>query len=194
MEWQSEGHVCQDCLSRARHERLVAHLGAQRGRLDEVDAEVVRRISERESVVESEDHEDDPTLGGKVADAVARFGGSWFFVIGFIVIMGVWTLGNAAMLHNHGFDPYPFILLNLVLSCMAALQAPVIMMSQNRAEHRDRRRARNDYRINLKAEIEVAALHEKVDHLVQVQYEELIERQETALDLLEQLMATRRAH
>ncbi len=193
VEWQPDSRICQDCLARARQERLVARLSAQRGHLDEVDADLVRRISERESVVESEDHDASPSLGGTVADAVARWGGSWTFVVTFLVLIAVWSTSNALLLRNRGFDPYPFILLNLVLSCVAALQAPVIMMSQNRAERRDRRRGENDYRVNLKAEIEVAALHEKLDHLLHVQYEELVERQETALDLLEQLIAAKHA-
>jgi uncharacterized membrane protein len=123
---------------------------------------------------------------------VARWGGSWPFVLGFIGMLLVWTSFNAFVAHNRGFDPYPFILLNLVLSCVAALQAPVIMMSQNRAETRDRKRAESDYRVNLKAEIEIAALHDKMDHVLHVQYEELVELQEAELDLLEQLVSAQR--
>jgi len=112
-------------------------------------------------------------------------------VLGFVALLVLWTLTNGLVLRNRGFDPYPFILLNLVLSCLAALQAPIIMMSQNRAEARDRERAESDYRVNLKAEIEVAALHDKLDHVLHAQYEEMIELQEAELDLLEQLISSR---
>ena len=104
-------------------------------------------------------------FGDRVADSIARVGGSWTFIISFIVFLVVWTLGNVWLLGREGFDPYPFIFLNLVLSMIAALQAPVIMMSQNRQSERDRLDAAHDYEVNLKAEIEIMALHEKLDEL-----------------------------
>lgn len=104
-------------------------------------------------------------FGDRFADAIARVGGSWTFIISFIVFLAIWTLGNAWLLGHEGFDPYPFIFLNLVLSMVAALQAPVIMMSQNRQTERDRLDASHDYEVNLKAEIEIMALHEKLDEL-----------------------------
>jgi uncharacterized membrane protein len=195
VDWKPDGRVCQNCLSAGRNDRLLDRMRAERGRLTSLDEEVATRIAQRESVVLSEDvTEDDRALGGRVADAVARVGGSWPFVLGFIALLVVWTGVNAFALHNRGFDPYPFILLNLVLSCVAALQAPIIMMSQNRAETRDRRRAESDYRVNLKAEIEIAALHDKLDHVLHTQYEELIELQEAELELLEQIAAGQRGH
>ncbi len=113
--------------------------------------------------------EDQPiTFGERVADAVAAFGGSWKFIILFFLFLIVWILANAIVLMNRSFDPYPFILLNLILSCIAAMQAPVIMMSQNRQEQKDRIRSQNDYLINLKAEVEIRALHEKVDRLTKL--------------------------
>ncbi|HEV8548026.1 MAG TPA: DUF1003 domain-containing protein [Polyangiaceae bacterium] len=193
--WHPDGRVCQGCLAEARNERLLARLKEERGRLSALDEEVAERIRQRESVVLAaeldEETEDPGTFGERVADGVARVGGSWSFVLSFLGLLLVWTAANALVLHNRGFDPYPFILLNLVLSCLAALQAPIIMMSQNRAETRDRRRAESDYRVNLKAEIEVAALHEKVDHVLHAQYEEMIELQEAELDLLEELVSRR---
>jgi len=105
------------------------------------------------------------SFGDRFADAIARVGGSWTFIISFIAFLIVWTLGNAWLLGHEGFDPYPFIFLNLILSMIAALQAPVIMMSQNRQSERDRLDAAHDYEVNLKAEIEIMALHEKLDEM-----------------------------
>lgn len=107
------------------------------------------------------------TLGQRLADHIADFGGSWTFILLFLGIIVVWICLNIWLFANRGFDPYPFILLNLVLSCLAALQAPVIMMSQNRQEERDRDRAKQDYEVNLKAESEIRLLQQKVDLLLQ---------------------------
>lgn len=104
------------------------------------------------------------TFGEKISDSVAKFGGSWTFIISFMTIMAIWIIVNVALL-SRAFDPYPFILLNLVLSCLAALQAPVIMMSQNRQEIKDRKQSDNDYKINILAEKEIRTLHEKLDRL-----------------------------
>lgn len=104
-------------------------------------------------------------VGDRLADAIARIGGSWSFIICAVVFLVVWTTGNAWLLGREGFDPYPFIFLNLVLSMVAALQAPIIMMSQNRQIERDRLDASHDYEVNLKAEIEIMALHEKLDEM-----------------------------
>ncbi|WP_291516350.1 DUF1003 domain-containing protein [Bdellovibrio sp. ArHS] len=128
--------------------------------------DLVRKAIEDEhfltkKILEVED-DTDATTGQKVADAVAEFGGSWRFILGFSAFIVIWTAINA-YLGVKAADPYPFILLNLVLSCLAALQAPIIMMSQNRQEEKDRRRARSDYMINLKAEMEIRILHEKLD-------------------------------
>jgi len=192
IEWQPEGRVCQHCLSTGRSERLLERMLSERGRLTALDEDVAKRIAERESVVMDEEPPETGSVGARVADSVARVGGSWPFVLSFIGLLLVWTSANTLVLHDRGFDPYPYILLNLVLSCVAAFQAPIIMMSQNRAETRDRKRADGDYRVNLKAEIEVAALHDKLDHVLHTQYEELIELQEAELDLLEQIAARQR--
>ena len=127
------------------------------------------------------------TFGERLSDRIAEFGGSWRFLITFFGILLVWIAINGVILMTHAFDPYPFILLNLILSCLAAVQAPVIMMSQNRAEARDRLRAENDYKINLKAELEIRHLHEKIDHLLRRQYNRLFELQQIQIELLEEL-------
>lgn len=117
-------------------------------------------------LIEQEDEIDNRTFGQKVADKVAAFGGSWTFIISFFVFILLWIGVNVYFLTNKGFDPYPFILLNLILSCLASLQAPIIMMSQNRQEEKDRERAKKDYEINLKAENEIQLLQEKLDKLL----------------------------
>jgi uncharacterized membrane protein len=124
------------------------------------------------------------TTGQKVADKVATFGGSWTFIISFLLFIFLWISLNVIWLANKGYDPYPFILLNLILSCIAALQAPVIMMSQNRQEDKDRDRSRKDYMINLKSELEIRILHEKLDHLILHQQQDILEMQKTQIDML----------
>jgi uncharacterized membrane protein len=128
-----------------------------------------------------------PTFGERIADRVAEFGGSWTFIILFSSVLFGWIILNTFILIKHPFDPYPYILLNLVLSSVAALQAPVIMMSQNRQGVKDRQNAENDYLINLKAEIEVRHLHEKIDLMVEEQYHHLFEIQQQQLKMLEEL-------
>src|SRR5205823_575225 len=122
----------------------------------------------------------------------AEFGGSWKFIIVFGAILLGWIVLNALVLLNRAFDPYPFILLNLILSSLAALQAPIIMMSQNRAEARDRLRGENDYKVNLKAELEIRHLHEKIDHLLRRQYNRLFEIQQIQIELLEEISQRKR--
>jgi len=123
---------------------------------------------------------------------VAKVGGSWPFVVGFGVVLVAWIGLNSWLIHDKAFDPYPYILLNLVLSCLAAIQAPIIMMSQNRASALDRVRAEEDYKINLKAELEIHALHDKIDHLLHVQWERMTEIQQTQLEVLRELSERRR--
>jgi uncharacterized membrane protein len=127
------------------------------------------------------------TSGQKISDKVAKFGGSWAFIISFFVVLVVWITFNATAAINNRFDPYPFILMNLILSCIAALQAPIIMMSQNRQEEKDRQRSENDYLINLKAELEIRALHQKIDVLLEDQIKVLFESQAKQLELLKKM-------
>lgn len=128
------------------------------------------------------------TTGQRIADKVARFGGSWKFIITFMSILLLWIIYNLNLPVEKRFDPYPFILLNLVLSCLAAIQAPVIMMSQNRTEEKDRKRNENDYIVNLKAEIEIRTLHQKMDLLLEEQFKKLMEAQADQIKLLQSLL------
>lgn len=154
-------------------------------------AELVQNAIEEEQLLSekliSAEKDQNLTLSQSLADKIAAFGGSWTFIITFLFCMAMWIVINIFFLKDKSFDPYPFILLNLILSCVAALQAPVIMMSQNRQEEKDRRRARNDYMINLKAEIEVRNLHSKIDLLMADQMKALFETQRTEIKILEEL-------
>lgn len=127
------------------------------------------------------------TLAERLSDKVAGFGGSWKFILSFLTVMLIWIFCNVYFLKDKGFDPYPFILLNLILSCIAAIQAPIIMMSQNRKEAKDRSRAENDYLVNLKAEIEIRNLHQKIDLLIVEQMKNLFDVQKAQMELMEEI-------
>ncbi|MEO6233293.1 MAG: DUF1003 domain-containing protein [Ferruginibacter sp.] len=152
---------------------------------------IVQSAIEEETLLSNKlvDKEDDITLtfGAKLSDRVAAFGGSWKFIVIFAIVLFVWILFNTLAPNNKDFDPYPFILMNLILSCIAALQAPVIMMSQNRKEEKDRKRAENDYLINLKAEVEIRNLHQKIDLSIVDQFQHLCNIQQKQLEMLEML-------
>lgn len=157
--------------------------------LSEIETQVEEELKDYDStVIKIEEEVETRTFGQYVADKVADFGGSWRFIILFGVFILLWILANIYILLNKGFDPYPFILLNLILSCLAALQAPVIMMSQNRQEEKDRERARKDYIINLKSELEIRMLHEKLDNLIKHQQEELIEIQKIQIEMMNDIL------
>ncbi|MEZ4449386.1 MAG: DUF1003 domain-containing protein [Nannocystaceae bacterium] len=184
-----EARICHACLGSERGAFVLGQLERERGDLSAVEAEVSRRAADHLAIAAHLDTQfrRDQTLGQRVADRVASVGGSWPFVIGFGVALAIWIAINSIVLRDRAFDPYPYILLNLALSCLAAIQAPIIMMSQNRAAARDRLEADEDYKVNLKAELEIAALHEKIDHLLHVQWERMVEIQQTQLDLLAEL-------
>ena len=176
-------------LNRYRERYISDYLVVEIGELSNMETRVIGSLNEDKSLVSVvEDEIGDRTVGQKVADKVAAFGGSWKFIILFGVFILLWILANIYILLNKGFDPYPFILLNLILSCLAALQAPVIMMSQNRQEEKDRERAKKDYMINLKSELEIRMLHEKVDHLILHQQEELIEIQKVQIEMMNDIL------
>jgi len=159
------------------------------GELTEVEKTVARSIG-RKKIISASIHsvKNKPSAAGELlADKVASFGGSWKFIAIFFAFLTGWMLLNIWWLHNKGFDPYPFILLNLLLSCIAAIQAPVIMMSQNRQETKDRNRAEHDYKINLKAEVEIRMLHEKIDHMLLHQNKRLLEIQKVQIELMESI-------
>jgi uncharacterized membrane protein len=137
------------------------------------------------------DFEGRRTFGERLADRFASFGGSWSFILLFLTALLLWTVVNTTLPEPTRFDPYPFILLNLVLSCLAALQAPVIMMSQKRQEAKDRLRSQNDYRVNLKAELEIRHLHEKIDHLISRQWQRLAEIQQLQIEIMQDMAHSR---
>ena len=160
--------------------------------LSQGEKRVLKTITERLHISRNaiKDYEKQYTFGQRVADKVASFGGSWTFIILFGGILLIWIgLNSFVLIHtNKAFDPYPYILLNLVLSMLAAIQAPIIMMSQNRQSEKDRADAENDYEVNLKAELEITALHEKIDSMRQKQLEQLLLLQQNQLDMIKKLI------
>lgn len=193
--WDPHGYVCTTDLNRARAAYVERLLADERGELSAIEQEVLHSLRAGELIAEDVDatFDQQQMLGGRLADRIAQFGGSWRFIGLFAAILLAWMLINSGVLLARPFDPYPFILLNLVLSCMAAIQAPIIMMSQNRQEDRDRLHAAHDYQVNLKAELEVRQLHEKLDHLMTRQWQRLAEIQQVQLDVLDNLMRTVRS-
>jgi uncharacterized membrane protein len=176
-------------LNMYREKYISNYLLVEIGELTNLETRVIGSLNEDKSLVSTvEDEAGIRTFGQIVADRVAAFGGSWKFIIFFGVFILLWILANIYILLNKGFDPYPFILLNLILSCLAALQAPVIMMSQNRQEEKDRERAKKDYMINLKSELEIRMLHEKLDHLIMHQQEELIQIQKVQIEMMNDIL------
>ena len=191
----SKAFICLDDLGKFRKDYIKEVLEDEIGELSVLDQEVIESLEQHEilsSDIEKQ-FEKKLTFGERLSDRIAEFGGSWKFLITFGVVIFVWIGANAVLLATRAFDPYPFILLNLILSCLAAVQAPVIMMSQNRAEARDRLRAENDYKVNLKAELEIRHLHEKIDHLLRKQYNRLFEIQQIQIELLEELGRKRKS-
>lgn len=156
--------------------------------LQKVHDIIEKAITEETLITTSiQDNEEERTYGQKLSDKVAEMGGSWKFIIIFGILLTIWIFYNTEIKQNKSFDPYPYILLNLILSCIAAIQAPIIMMSQNRKEAKDRKRAINDYMINLKSEIEIRNLHEKVDLSIIDQYKHLCDIQQKQITLLEEI-------
>ncbi len=164
-------------------------LKSETKQLEKLQTIVKKTIEDEQLIIENLLHppKDILTQGQKVSDKVARFGGSWAFIISFFIILFCWILFNTIMVAKLEFDPYPFILMNLILSCVAALQAPVIMMSQNRKEEKDRQRSEIDYLINLKAELEIRSLHQKIDLLLEEQIKILFDSQAKQLELLKSI-------
>ncbi len=173
--------------------QAAALLGRPFAELDKHAQRVAQHIGRRQPIARHPEAlaASPPTLGQRAADAVARFGGSWYFVSLFAAVMLLWVGLNVLLLAARGqtFDPYPFILLNLFLSMLAAVQAPIILMSQNRQSEKDRLRAEHDYEVNLKAELEIMLLHDKLDQLRQTQWAELLALQAEQMRLLAALVA-----
>jgi uncharacterized membrane protein len=163
-------------------------LKLERGELSHLDQQVADSMAHHETVVENieDEFEEHRSFGERVSDHLASFGGSWAFLISFFVVLVLWMGVNVAMGEQSAFDPYPFILLNLILSCIAAIQAPIIMMSQKRQEAKDRLRALNDYKVNLKAELEIRHVQEKLDYLLTKQWQRLAEMQQMQMELMQE--------
>ena len=177
-------------LNYYREKYISDYLSKEIGELSNLEKTVITALTENTTLSNKLDDDDQTplTTGQRIADKVATFGGSWTFIISFGVFILLWICLNIIWLSSKAFDPYPFILLNLILSCLAAKQAPVIMMSQNRQEEKDREREKNDYMINLKSELEIRILHEKIDHLVNNQQLELIEIQKVQIEMLNDII------
>ena len=188
-KFKTKENIANSELNIYREKYISKFLQSEVGELTDLHKNVIKSLSEDTSFVSKvEDEPDVRTFGQVVADKVADFGGSWTFIISFFVFILIWIASNVYILLNKGFDPYPFILLNLILSCLAALQAPVIMMSQNRQEEKDRERAKKDYMINLKSELEIRMLDEKIDHLIMHQQQELIEIQKVQIEMMNDIL------
>lgn len=178
-------------LNHFREKYISNYLSQEISELTEIEKNVLINLTDHSTIsdkLEEDERELTPTLGQKMADSVASFGGSWTFITIFGTFLLIWICINIFWFSNKGFDPYPFILLNLILSCLAAIQAPIIMMSQNRQEEKDRDRSKKDYIINLKSELEIRILHEKLDHLIIHQQQELMEIQKVQIDMMEDIL------
>jgi uncharacterized membrane protein len=178
-------------LSKYREKAITDYLVKELGELSDLEKTVLTSLTNNSTLTDKIDDSEETqslTFGQRIADKVASFGGSWKFIISFGVFILIWISTNIFWLVNKGFDPYPFILLNLILSCLAALQAPVIMMSQNRQEEKDRERSKKDYMINLKSELEIRTLHEKIDHFIMDQQQELLELQKVQIDMMNDIL------
>lgn len=184
-----EDFIARDLLPGIKADYVEDALSEEIGEITHLERDVIDSLRENEIVSSSPaDQEDRRTRGERLADRLAELGGSWGFILGFATFLLFWVLFNTVIWALRPPDPYPFIFLNLILSCIAAIQAPVIMMSQNRQAARDRQQAEEDYKINLKAELEIRHLHEKVDHLLHQHSQRLLEIQQIQTDLLRQLV------
>ena len=177
-----------DEIGKYRSRYVEEMLMQERGELSDLDRRVAESLEHHETIAENveEEYQDQRTTGEKLSDQLAAFGGSWAFLSVFFAFLVIWMAVNIYQGEKAAFDAYPFILLNLILSTIAAIQAPIIMMSQRRVEEKDRLRSENDYKVNLKAELEIRHLHEKVDHLLTKQWERLIELQQLQLEVLQE--------
>jgi uncharacterized membrane protein len=187
-DFSGESYISSEELNKYRRRYLEDLIKKESREVSALEKEVVESITKHELVSQNiePDIEQVETFGQRIADKVADFGGSWTFIIIFFSLLFTW-IGINIILLTKAFDPYPFILLNLILSCLASIQAPIIMMSQNRKEDKDRKRSEHDYKVNLKAELEIRLLHEKIDHMIVFQNQRLIEIQELQTDYLEDI-------
>lgn len=191
--WHPEDRVCLRCLNKYRGRYIREVLEAERGELSALEMEVVRSLQEQETLSENlnTEFDENASFGERVSDRIASFGGSWTFILSFALILFTWITFNSIS-SKEIFDPYPYILLNLILSCLAAVQAPIIMMSQNRQETRDRLEAEHDFKVNLKAELEIRHVNLKLDQLMTHQWRRLLEIQQIQTEMMEQLLEKKR--
>jgi uncharacterized membrane protein len=189
-QFSHESYLSRSELNSYRERYITEYLIQEIGELTALEKTVLTSLTNNTTLADKIEGEDQQilTTGQKIADRVASFGGSWIFIISFGIFILIWISINVFWLVNKSFDPYPFILLNLILSCLAALQAPVIMMSQNRQEEKDRQRSKNDYMINLKSELEIRTLQEKVDHFIIDQQQELLEIQKVQVEMMADIL------
>jgi uncharacterized membrane protein len=190
-ECLKDGYICKADLKKIRLQYVEEVLKKEKGELTNLENRVLASLKEQETIAQNINIEFDKqlTLGERLSDKLATFGGSWRFIIIFFALLVMWIVLNTINLLGKNFDPYPFILLNLILSCLAAIQAPIIMMSQNRMETKDRIRARNDYAVNLKAELEIRNLNERIDNLLTDQWQRLLEIQKIQMDMMDELVS-----
>lgn len=188
-DWSPSGFICLADLNQFRIQYVQDVLEEGKSKLPALEDEVRQSQMEQELLSKNINIEFDRrlTFGERLSDKIAEFGGSWRFIIAFAVTLFLWIAINSVILIWRPFDPYPFIFLNLILSCLAAIQAPIIMMSQNRQEDRDRLQSEHDYQVNLKAEIEIRLLHMKIDQLLQHQWQRLLEIQQIQTELMDEL-------
>jgi uncharacterized membrane protein len=189
-QFSHESYLSLSELNNYREKAISDYLVKEIGELTELEKTVLTSVTNNITLTDKieVDEKQILTAGQRIADKVASFGGSWTFIISFGVFIFIWISINIFWLVNKGFDPYPFILLNLILSCLASLQAPVIMMSQNRQEEKDRDRSKKDYMINLKSELEIRTLHEKIDHFIMDQQQELLELQKVQIEMMNDIL------
>lgn len=186
---RKKGYICSKDLNTYRVEFIKRILEKEKGELSEIEEEVIRSIKDHDTVAKdiNQEYEQRITVGERISDKLASFGGSWKFIISFVMVLLLWIALNSAGILAKLFDPYPFILLNLVLSCLAAIQAPIILMSQNRQDDKDRLRSDYDYRVNLKAELEIRHLHQKLDYFLTKEWQTLLEIQQIQVELMKEL-------
>ncbi|MEI6094421.1 MAG: DUF1003 domain-containing protein [Gammaproteobacteria bacterium] len=194
-DWNATHFICHSDLALMRSHYIHSLLNTEKNELTSLERSVLKSIQEHELLSTDIEEEFDKnwTFVDKLTDKIAKFGGSWGFLICFGVFLTAWIITNSLILFLRPVDPYPFIFLNLILSCLTAMQAPVIMMSQNRHAEKDRFRSQHDYKVNLKAELEIRSLHEKIDHLLSHQWEKMVKIQEMQLAMLAELNSVKKA-
>lgn len=189
-DFTQDDYISVEELNKYRKMYLRNLIKKEKGELNKLQKEVIEAIARHEFLSENIDVDYEQTLsfGQRLADKLAKFAGSWMFIIFFFMTLIVWMGINVWIFTKNPFDPYPFILLNLVLSCIAAIQAPIIIMSQNRLEEKDRKRGEHDYKVNLKAELEIRLLDEKMEYMITQQYKRMLEIQELQTDYLGEIL------